>query len=140
MTCLLCCKREAVAVLRRMRGVVRPNLLTYNAALLALEQAGRWRQAARLVREMSRAKVKPTIISYNLALGACAKGGGGGGGNRGADIQVAPSGADSGGQVANAAPTSIAAPSEAAMRTRSTTSSADTCGPRRDVRATGLAC
>lgn len=67
---------EALGLLRRMRDAssARPNLLTYNAVLRTLEKAGRWRQAARLLRDMRREKVRPSLISFNLALGACAKG------------------------------------------------------------------
>ena len=66
----------ALALLRRMRDSTRaqPNLLSYNAVLRALERTGRWRPAGRLLREMRRSKIRPSLISFNLALGACAKG------------------------------------------------------------------
>merc|ERR1712070_724244 len=44
-----------------------------NAVLRALQSAGRWQQAARLLRDMRREELKPSLISYNLALGACAQ-------------------------------------------------------------------
>lgn len=77
----------ALALLRRMHTAnVRTSLLTYNAALGALEDSGRWQQAQRLLRDMRSARVRPSLISYNLALGACAKGKGEGAGRAAMEI------------------------------------------------------
>ena len=64
--------RAAPRVAARAAGA-RANLLTYNSALTAMAGAGRWRHALLLLAEMKEARVKPTLISCNLALSACAK-------------------------------------------------------------------
>ena len=64
---------KALQVFEQMRGLVKANLVVYNAILSACERASAFRRACRLFEDMRLDKLQPDIISYNCLIGASCK-------------------------------------------------------------------
>ena len=56
------------------RGI-KPNVISYGAAISACCAKGRWERAIELLREMSDAGVPPNTITFSAAISACEKAG-----------------------------------------------------------------
>ena len=54
---------------------LKPNVITYNAAISACEKGGRADEALKLLAEMKTAGLEPDVITYNAVISACEKGG-----------------------------------------------------------------
>jgi len=53
---------------------VKPNIISFSAAISACEKGQQCRQALRLLRVMPQQGVTPNVVSYNAAISACEKG------------------------------------------------------------------
>ena len=56
----------------RPRGV-RPNAVTYNAAITLAQGAGRWELGLLQLGAMREAGLRPTVVSCTAAVSACGK-------------------------------------------------------------------
>ena len=56
------------------RGV-KPNAITFNAAIGACEKGGQWERALELFNAMEVRGVKPDVTTHSAAISACEKGG-----------------------------------------------------------------
>ena len=56
------------------RGI-KPNVISYGAAISACCAKGRWERAIELLREMSDVGVPPNTITFSAAISACEKAG-----------------------------------------------------------------
>ena len=54
---------------------IKPDVVSYNATILACGKGGKREEALSLLKEMYRASIKPNVVSYNAAISACEKGG-----------------------------------------------------------------
>ncbi|CAN0137278.1 unnamed protein product [Scytosiphon promiscuus] len=55
-------------------NVVRPDVVSYSAAITACGNSGEWRRAVALLRVMREQGVPPNVVSYNAAAHACVGG------------------------------------------------------------------
>ena len=74
------CRRSAnvqgaLMLLHEMRDeeLVRPDLISFNACLNSLSEAGDWKTAMRLLGDMKAEGIQPDVISYHTTIYACGK-------------------------------------------------------------------
>eukprot|EP00494_Astrolonche_serrata_P033724 UN33993 len=81
-SCIVACNKsfefqQVPALFVEMKeNQIIPNIITYNAMINAYSHQGKWQEALLILKEIKETEnVKPTIITYNSCLSACATGG-----------------------------------------------------------------
>ena len=54
---------------------IKPDVVSYNAAISACKKGGKWGKALALLEEMHGEGIEPNVITYSAAISACEKGG-----------------------------------------------------------------
>lgn len=58
-------------VFSELDGHIKPDVISYSAAISACEKAGKWQLALLLFEDMPSSKIFPNIISLNAAIASC---------------------------------------------------------------------
>ena len=64
---------EALSLLRQMPDAgIKPNVISYSAAISACGKGGKWEEALSLIKQMRSVDIEPNMFTYAASIQACA--------------------------------------------------------------------
>ena len=67
--------RIDIAVRCGAQRALKPDVISYNAAMSACDKGRQWQRALEVMEGMPQRALKPDVIGYSAAISACDKGG-----------------------------------------------------------------